>query len=74
MNITLHPHREQPTSPAPRNHADFQIGDRVRVEFRGKTHEAIIKTMLDAKSVVVVGEDLLLPVACSRTELEAMDD
>jgi hypothetical protein len=42
------------------------------MDFRGKTFEAIIKTLVDEQTVVVTGENLLMPVACSRTELQPL--
>ncbi len=55
------------------NDSNFREGDRVRLNFRGKSYEAIIKTIVDEKTFVVTAEDLLLPIACSETDLELIE-
>jgi hypothetical protein len=73
MNITLLPPLITQVSSSLVSNSELRIGDRVRVDFRGKTREVIIKSFLDEHTVVVTGEDLLLPVACSPTEIHPFE-
>lgn len=74
MNISLLPQRTKQVASALPIRSPYGIGDRVRLDFRGKIHEVMIQNIVDEHTVVVSASTLLLPVACSRNELQPIGE